>query len=153
MSVHAQVQEEAGTSCSRALYSPSVCSRIITKSRFLCLVLNPGRLLMTTTLANRSISVLKCNKSMQRNLVNCQTGPGYNPFLYTCLICFSVYNWPYLSFILRVCRIPPFSWLGVLIMPFSPTPFFLNDFTAVSRFALMDGLVSLRKECRPHHIQ
>ena len=50
------------TSCSRALYSPSVCSRMMTKSRFLCRVLNPGKLLITTTLAKRSISFLGSNQ-------------------------------------------------------------------------------------------
>lgn len=44
----------ARTSCSRELYSPSVCSRMMTRSRLLWRVLYPGRLLTCTTLANRS---------------------------------------------------------------------------------------------------
>lgn len=42
------------TSCSRELYSPSVCSRMITRSRLLCRVTYPGSDFTWTTLANKS---------------------------------------------------------------------------------------------------
>lgn len=47
------------TSCSRELYSPSVCSRMITRSRLLCRVTYPGSDFTWTTLANKSNLRLK----------------------------------------------------------------------------------------------
>lgn len=49
------------TSCSRELYSPSVCSRMITRSRLLCRVMYPGSDFTWTTLANKSNLRLRAN--------------------------------------------------------------------------------------------
>ena len=57
------------TSCSSALYSPSVCSLMITKSRLLCLVWNPGKLRTRTTLAKRSKLFLKITRNKRLHLM------------------------------------------------------------------------------------
>ena len=50
----------------------------------------------------------------------------------------------YLSFILSVCSTPPLNWLGVVMIPFRPTAFCLNDSTTDSRLALWTGWTSLK---------
>lgn len=55
------------TSCSSELYSPSVCSRMITRSRLLCRVLYPGSDFTWTTLANKSNLRLRVGQSHQHS--------------------------------------------------------------------------------------
>ena len=65
-----QKRKEELTSCSNALYSPSVCSLMMTKSRLLCRVWKPGKLLTKTTLAYRSNSLLEQDNIKHASLIS-----------------------------------------------------------------------------------
>ena len=105
------------TSCSRALNSPSVCSRMMTKSSLSCLVFTPGRLLIRTTFAKRSKSFLKLHslfilKTQNGALIYSTRSLWASKQQYS--------SWAVstnLIFMFNVCRMLPLKLTGVAIVP------------------------------------